>query len=138
MKRLGIYIIANITSIWIATILLTGFKVTGGFVAFVFLSAAISALNWLVKPIIRFFTLPINFGTVLLFGIVFNFAALYVFKAIIPGYGITSGDFLGIDASVFVIPSWHVDALFTVAIAGTVFALMTAFVDLLLEIPEGP
>ena len=134
MKKLGVYIIANLVAIIVVTELLTGVSVTGGFVAYLILAAVISLINWGVKPILNFLTLPINFLTLGLFNIVLNTILFYVVSLIVPGYEITAGEFIGIATPIFVIPSWHTSLLATIVIGSLVLSLMAGLVEWLQDL----
>jgi putative membrane protein len=132
MKKFGIFVIANITAIWIATQILTGIQVTGGIIAYIFLALALSVVNWGVKPIIKFFTLPINFATFGLFNMVLNIALFYLIKFVVPGFEITSGQFIGLKTSVLVIPPWQIDVVVTVILGAITVSIIASLVDWLL------
>ena len=133
MKKLGIYIIANLVAIWAITLLLTGVKVTGGFLAYLILALIISLVNWGVKPILTFLTLPFNFLTLGLLNIIIDIVLFYVISLVIPGYEITAGEFIGIDASIFVIPAWHTSLLVTIVIGALLLSLMAGLIEWLLK-----
>ncbi len=133
MKKIIVYAICNISILFVITLLLSGFKVPGGIVAYLFLALALALINWGVKPIIRFLTLPINFVTLALFNLILSFALLYFVKFIIPGFSITSGEFLGLSSPYFTIPKIKADVVATILIASLIFSLFSALVDWLLR-----
>ena len=55
------------------------------------LAATLSFFSLIIKPVIQFFTIPLNFFTFGLFNFVISCAALYVFKLLIGGFKITNG-----------------------------------------------
>lgn len=133
MKKIGIYIITNLTAIWIICLILTGVKITNGFISYLLFSIVVSLINWGVKPIVRFLTLPINFVTYGIFNLLLNISLFFILKYIVPGFEISSGEFVGIKTPFFVIPSWHVDATVTIIIGAIILSLMASLVDWLLK-----
>lgn len=133
MKKIGIYIITNLTAIWIVTMLLTGVKITGGFIAYLLFAIAVSLINWGVKPIIKFLTLPVGFMTYAFLNLALNVLLFYGLKYIVPGFQITEGAFLGIKTPFFVIPSWHIGVTATIFIGAVILSLMATLVDWLLK-----
>jgi len=133
MKKLGIYVISNLVAIWVVTLLLTGVQITGGFLAYLILAFVVSLINWGVKPILTFLTLPFNFLTLGLFNIVLNIVLFYVVSLIVPGYEITAGEFIGLKTPVFVIPAWHTSLLVTIVIGSLLLALMAGLIEWLLK-----
>lgn len=133
MKKLGVHIIANLLAIWVITLLLTGVKVTGGPISYIILALAISLVNWGVKPIITFLTLPFNFLTLGLLNVIINIVLFYVISLLIPGYEITAGQFIGIETPIFVIPAWETNLMVTILIGSLLLSLMAGLVEWLLK-----
>lgn len=133
MKKLITFTLGNLIGIIVATQLLTGITVTGGFVAYIILATVISLINWGVKPILTFLTLPINLLTFGLFNIVFNIVLFYAVSLIVPGYEITTGEFVGINTSFFVIPPWNTSLIATIVLGSIVIGLMASLVEWLLK-----
>jgi putative membrane protein len=112
MINLLLRLTATMLSIKGADLLLTSFNLHGGWRSVFIFSAVVGILNWLVKPILVFFSFPFLILTIGLFYLVINAAILYLASLIVPGVlevtlsGILLGSFL---ISVF---QWFLSALF--------------------------
>jgi putative membrane protein len=133
MKKVGIHIICNFTSIWLVTALLTGVKIRGGFLSYFLLATLLAVVNLGIKPILKFLTLPINLLTLGIFNLILDCLLLYALKFIVPGFYITEGKFVGIETSFFIIPSWNLNTTATVIIATIIFGSMTTLIEWLLK-----
>lgn len=95
-------------------VLLTSFNLHGGFRSLLIFSIVVGFLNWLVKPILVFFSFPFLILTIGFFYLVINAAILYLASLIDPGvldatwFGIFFGSFL---ISIF---QWLLSALFRI------------------------
>lgn len=136
MRKIGMYIVGGFAALWVVTLMLTGFHITGGLVAAIFLAVLLGGVTWLTRPLTRFFTLPHNFLTTSLFSVVLNFAVLYGAELLLPGYEFRGGRFAGVNAGVFLIPAWTTDTTVTIIIAAIIVSLIVSFVDWLLSTPS--
>lgn len=86
MKLLG-YLIINILALVVTSFLVPGFTVTN-LTAALIAAVVIGTINTFIKPIIKLITLPINFLTLGLFGLIINVLLLMAAAAITPGFEI--------------------------------------------------
>ena len=75
--------------ILILAYLLPGIEVSGFFAAVV-VALVLGLINAFIKPIIIFFTLPINLTTLGLFTLVINAVLVLLTSAIVPGFSVTN------------------------------------------------
>jgi len=97
-----------------ADILLPNFNLHGGFVTIAVFSLVLGILNWLIKPILVFFSIPFIVVTLGLFYLIINAVILYVASLLLPGVltGTTMGFIIG---SLFVsILHWMLSLIFRV------------------------
>ena len=84
MKKFILYVIAQIAALGIISYLFTGFQVKGDVFTYLGIALAIAFINFFVRPLIKFLTLPINFLTFGLFNVIFAVALLYLLKTFFP------------------------------------------------------
>ena len=97
-----------------ADVLLPNFNFHGGFVTIAVFSLALGILNWLIKPILVFFSLPFIVVTLGLFYVIINALILYLTSLILPG--VLTGTTWGfIEGSFFVsLLHWLLTVIFRV------------------------
>lgn len=132
MKKFFLYVIAQIAALGIATYFLTGLKINGGLWTYVGLAIAIALINILVRPVIKFLTLPINFLTFGLFNLIVSVALLYLLKFIFP-INFISGEFQTINvANLIVLNPIRMDGLGTLIATSFLMSLLSAFIEILI------
>ena len=97
-----------------ADVLLPNFNLHGGFLSVALFALTLGILNWLVKPILVFFSVPFIIVTIGFFYIVINALILYFASLILPGVlsGTVGGFLFG---SLFIsILHWILSAVFRV------------------------
>ncbi len=85
--KLIISLIINAVAVFAAAYLLPQVSVDAPLTAF-WVALVLGILNSTLKPILKILTLPINFMTLGLFGLVINLLILYVATLIVPGFAI--------------------------------------------------
>lgn len=97
-----------------ADILLPNFNLHGGFETIAIFSLLLGILNWLIKPILVFFSVPLIVVSMGLFYVVINAIIMYVASLILPG--VLTGTPMGfIIGSLFVsILHWMLSVIFRV------------------------
>lgn len=84
MKRISLFIVINALSLYIISYLMSSVYISS-FGSLILLTIIFGCLNLIVKPVIKFFSLPITFLTLGLFSLVINGAILYLAFSIVPG-----------------------------------------------------
>lgn len=77
MTRIIVRIISNAAALWVATWLVDGFAVLGGWREFLLAGAVLALLNLLLKPILKALAFPLIILTLGLFTIVINALLLW-------------------------------------------------------------
>lgn len=74
--KLLLRLVINAFAIWLAASLVSGFSFEGGFLNLVIVAIIFGLVNAIIRPIVKFLTLPINVVTLGLFTLVINTAML--------------------------------------------------------------
>ena len=85
--KLVLSLIINAVAVFAAAYLLPQVSVDAPLTA-LWVALVLGVLNSTLKPILKILTLPINFMTLGLFGLVINLLILYVATLIVPGFAI--------------------------------------------------
>src|SRR5437773_7352416 len=88
-----------------ADILLPNFNLHGGFVTIAIFSLVLGILNWVIKPILVFFSIPFIVVTLGLFYLIINALIMYVASLLLPGFLI--GTFVGFVVVCFLLSFLH-------------------------------
>lgn len=84
MRRIALFIVINAVSLYIISNLMSSVYISS-LGSLLMLTIIFGCLNLTVKPIIKFFSLPITFLTLGLFSLVINGIVLYLAFSIVPG-----------------------------------------------------
>lgn len=101
MMRFIVRILANSLAIYLAAFLLAGVNATGDWKFFLIAGIVLSLINALLKPIVKFISLPLIILTLGLFSIVINIVVVWLLTRFIPEINI-SGLWAYFGTSVFV------------------------------------
>ena len=105
MIKLFIRLIITMAALKGADYLLGNFTLTGGFTSLFWFSIVLGLLNWLLKPILVFFSVPFIVLTAGLFYLIINALILYATSGLMPG--VLSASTFGIFWGSFVISILH-------------------------------
>lgn len=94
----------SLLSLYLVSLINTGFTIGGGLVVFLYAALLLSIINMFVKPVLKILFMPINLITLGFFSWVINLAALYLLTRIVPQTNITSWQFAGLETPFFVLP----------------------------------
>jgi putative membrane protein len=83
-----LHIALNSFGTYIASILLSGFVVTGGVGGYIVIGLFISVLNYLIKPILKIVSLPFIFATLGLFLVIINAFLLYLVEYVLSYFNL--------------------------------------------------
>ena len=93
--KLILRIIINAVAVWVAAMLLSSnMHLSGGWWGLLVVSVIFGLVNAFIRPIVAFFSLPITFITLGLFGLVIN-AGMLLFTAWMTDYLTFTGSGLG-------------------------------------------
>ena len=85
MRTLILRLLITAIALKVADYLLPDFNLHGGWIHLLWLSIAIGLLNWFVKPILVFFSIPLLVISVGLFYFVINALIIYFASLAVPG-----------------------------------------------------
>ena len=97
MVNLLLRLLVTVAALKGADILLPGFNFHGGFLTLCWFGIVLGLLNWILKPILVFFSFPLLILTIGIFYFVLNSLLLYLTSILLPGVltGTTWGFLLG-------------------------------------------
>lgn len=72
MKNLAIRLLINAAALWMASSLVSGVEMVGGITDILVVALVFGAVNALIKPVVKFLSLPFIFITLGLFTLVIN------------------------------------------------------------------
>ncbi len=123
MKTLLRALVYTIFSLYLTQMLVPGFNVKGGLAILAGSAAVFTALNFLLKPILKIIFLPINFITLGLFSSVINILILYILIYFVPQIKMTAWRFSGFYFQGFSVPPLQFTKLMTVILASFVISV---------------
>ncbi|RJQ26163.1 hypothetical protein C4577_04010 [Candidatus Parcubacteria bacterium] len=128
MKQLIRKIFVSSIAVYIASLLLTGLKIQGGYENYLIAGVFITFADYVIRPVISIITLPFNAITFGLFQVVVNAILLYIITLIYPKLSIGSFQFPGISYSGFAIPSFYSNEILSyVIISVTIYSVIKLF-----------
>ncbi|MBU1016701.1 MAG: phage holin family protein [Patescibacteria group bacterium] len=104
MKKILRTILFNIVGIYLASQILEGLSYNGVIKVLVLAGIALTLAGFIVKPIIKIITLPINFITLGIFSWLIDVFILYLVTVFVPKFTISSFAFSGFSYNGFSIP----------------------------------
>lgn len=94
--RLLLRLIINVVAIWVATFLLpSAISIQGGWMGWLVVAVIFGLVNALIRPIVKFLSLPITCVTLGLFTLVINAAMLGLTAFLAGGFLSIEGGFFG-------------------------------------------
>lgn len=94
MVNLILRVLITMAALKVADLLLPDFELHGDLVHFVGFALAVGLLNWCIKPVLVFFSVPLIILTIGFFYFVINAVIIYCATKIVPGF--LSADGLGL------------------------------------------
>ena len=133
MKRILRSLVINIFALWLTSLFRPGLSYRGGVGTLVFAAFVFGMINLFLRPIIRFFLLPINLLTLGLFGWLINVIMLYLLTLLVPQIEISPFDFPGFQYHGFVIPSFWISHFWCTVFASLSINFISGFLHWLAE-----
>lgn len=128
MKSILRKTLVNIISLWLTTLLASGFVVTGGIRTFVIAAFVLFVIQNFVKPVFQVLTLPLNFITLGLFSWVLNVLSLYLLTVVVREIKVVAFTFQGFVFGDFIIPKMDFNLVGSfIVIALTLTLIQKAF-----------
>jgi putative membrane protein len=117
----------NLIAIWFVAQFIKAIDYQGGYQTLLLATLALTAVNFLVKPLIKLLFLPINLITLGAFRWVVNVIALYIVTLLVPYFQIKPIDFPGFSYQGFVVPSFHLSLIWAFIVVSFLLSIITSF-----------
>lgn len=111
-------------ALFLVSQVLSGVKVSGGFLTYIIGGIALSLLFLVVKPILSIITLPLNIVTLGLFSFLVNAIILYLLTVIVRNISIGAFQFNGLSFAGFVVPGFFVNNFFAFIVASILLSFI--------------
>lgn len=127
MKKYLRQFFVNFLSFWLTGKLITGVYFGQGLKTMALAAVSLTAINLIIKPLIKILLLPINFLTLGGFRWLINVLALYLVTQIVSQFEISSFLFEGFTYQGFSIPEISFSTFWAYVIASFFLSLVTTF-----------
>lgn len=122
MKSIVRRIVFYSTALFLTSQILSGLRISGGYMTYIIGGIVLSILFLIVKPILSIITLPLNIMTLGLFSFVINAIILYLLTIFVSNISISAFTFNGLQISGFIIPKLFLNNFFA-------FVLVSVFLS---------
>lgn len=126
-------IVFHSAALFALTQFLSGVKVTGGFVSFLFGGAVLSVMLIVVKPILNLISLPLNILTLGLFSFFSNIIILLLLTMFVPQIKIEPFTFQGFSYAGFIIPNFQFNQITAFLVSGFALSAIITFLTWLIR-----
>ena len=123
----------NAVALYVLTVIVPAFKISGGLNSFLTAGATLTVLNLLVKPILNLLLLPINLLTLGFFKWASSVLIIWLLAKLTPGLTIASYSFQGFSYQGFTVPAAQFNVLWTLVIGSFMMSIITTFLDWILN-----
>jgi len=123
----------NAFSIFLISQIISGLKVSGGLITYLFGGVALTLLLLILKPILNLLTLPLNIVTLGLFSFLVNVIIFYLLTILVVGISVTSFTFQGISFAGFVIPKIYLNTFFAFVLVSFLQSIIVSLLIWLLK-----
>ncbi len=113
MKRLIRSVLFTAVGIFLTSMVVSGLSFSNSLKVLVLSAAFLTLANFIVKPIIKIVTLPINLITLGVFSWLIDVFILYLVTIFIAGFSISAFNFGGANVSGFIIPAIYLSKFWT-------------------------
>lgn len=126
MKPIIRAFLVNLLALYLLSRLISGFTYSGGFQTLVLAALALAIINFIIKPLVKLFFLPLNILTLGLFSLVINTGMIYLLTLIIRQIKIYPWQFPGISYQGFSAPPVTFNFVTTLIICALIISLISA------------
>lgn len=119
----------NAVALYVLTVIVPAFKISGGLNSFLTAGATLTALNLLVKPILNLLLLPINLLTLGFFRWASGVLIIWLLTKLTPGLTIANYSFAGFNYQGFIVPPAQFNVLWTLVIGSFMMSIITTLLD---------
>lgn len=133
MKSLLRNTIVNSFSLFIASQILSGVKITGGLQTYIFSGIILTIMTLILRPILQLITLPLNLITFGTFSFLINVIILYLLTVVVPQISIKAFTFPGLNLYGFIFPKIELNTFFAFIVVSIVISAIMSFVFWLIK-----
>ncbi len=133
MKNILKSFLINAVALYVLTVIIPAFKISGGLNSFLTAGVTLTVLNILVKPILNLLLLPINLLSLGFFRWASSVLIIWMLSKLTPGLSITSYSFVGFNYQGFIVPPANFSVLWTLIIGSFMISIITTFLDWILN-----
>lgn len=119
----------NAVALYVLTVIVPAFKISGGLNSFLTAGATLTVLNILVKPIFNLLLLPINLLTLGFFRWASSVLIIWMLAKLTPGLSITNYSFTGFNYQGIILPAIQLSVLWTLVIGSFMMSIITTLLD---------
>jgi len=124
MKKILRTVLFNIIAIYLASQLLEGVSYSEDIKILVLAGIALTLANYIVKPVIKIVTLPINFITLGFFSWVIDVFILYLVILFVPEFSVAGFAFEGFSYNGFSAPAMVFSQFWALVVSSLVIAIL--------------
>lgn len=129
MKNILKSFLINAVALYVLTVIVPAFKISGGLNSFLTAGATLTVLNILVKPILNLLLLPINLLTLGFFRWASSVLIIWMLAKLTPGLSISNYSFTGFNYQGIVLPAVQFNVLWTLVIGSFMMSIITTLLD---------
>ena len=131
MKKKIYLLIIYILVFWVVTSFFSGIVVNEGLLGYLVCGGIYGLVMIYAVPLIKFFTLPVKFISVLMVSIMLSIIVFFVLNFAIPYIDFTDGMVVGLSNRFFEFPEVELNMIGNVLIGGIVAGLLSTFIRIL-------
>ncbi|MBU0976401.1 MAG: hypothetical protein ABIE03_00530 [Patescibacteria group bacterium] len=131
MKNRVFFVLLNLLIFWVITDLFSGIIIKEGIVGYLVCGGLYGIVMVNVVPLIKFFTFPIKFVSVLLISLMLSIIVFFVLNFGIPFIDFTDGELVGFSSRYLSLEDVHFSMIGNVLVGGLATGLFSALMKLL-------
>ncbi|MBI5356217.1 phage holin family protein [Candidatus Collierbacteria bacterium] len=133
MKNILKSFLINAVALYVLTVIIPAFKISGGLNSFLTAGATLTLLNLLVKPILNLLLLPINLLSLGFFRWASSVLIIWMLSKLTPGLSISNYSFQGFNYNGVILPALQFSVLWTLIIGSFMMSIITTLLDWVLN-----
>jgi uncharacterized membrane protein YvlD (DUF360 family) len=135
MQEKAFKVILNLMLFWILTDLFSGIEIQEGVVGYLICGGIFGLVMLLVVPLIKFFTLPVKFITLVLISMMLGVIVFFVLNFSVPFIDFSDGEIVGFSNRYFSMEPIALGMMGNVLVGGLIAGVLSALLEWLLEEP---
>lgn len=127
MKRKIFGVVINFMLFWIISDIFSGIEIKEGITGYIICGGLFGIIMLIVVPLIRFFTLPVKFITILLISLMLSVIIFFLMNVGVPYIDFKDGGINGFSNIYFEFPEVELNMVGNVLVGGVVSAVFSSF-----------